>query len=565
MALPNPLPDDPRKWGGWRAYDSPNYYERLGFTLEENPSDAQVEDACRQVLVWWQKKLPLKNQPSNPISQLLWAALDAAPGKLTQARAELLKPDVRMRLDAEIRQRRREAGLQELQKFLDFALADFLLTKEEESNLQRLGGEKGLSSADIEMAIEASLKRTGSKRIDEVPPAPPAPTEPAKAETRRVRSNRVGQGRGTPEDEFRRMLRLSGLDANTMTDDSRDAFINVAENLGLDPGGAEDMVDEYLDEMDEKSATPPKAAVAAKAAPAAYQPYRPGGPRPDIAARPAPVRAGNTPPTGSPAAASVPVSLHSPDDERQRFPNFVSPSSNQPFVLVPSGSFIMGSDRPGAAANEQPPGRVQLTRFYISRHPVTNAQYETFDPAHRTKRLAKAGDNHPVVYVSSVEAIKFCQWLSARDRRRYRLPTEAEWEYAARGSDGRTYPWGEAVGRSDLANFADANTSFAWSDKNVNDGHAETSPVGAFPRGASPFGVEDLAGNVWEWCGDYYEAYKSGAERVNPSGPKTGLQRILRGGSWKTRFTSMRSTGRSFNDPNFASNDVGFRLVCEAE
>lgn len=169
-----------------------------------------------------------------------------------------------------------------------------------------------------------------------------------------------------------------------------------------------------------------------------------------------------------------------------------------------------------------------------------------------------------MVYVSSLEAIKFCQWLSTKERKRYRLPTEAEWEYAARGNDGRTYPWGEHVGRGDLANFADANTGFPWSDKTVNDGYAETSPVGAFPRGASSFGVEDLAGNVWEWCSDFFEPYK-GTERSNPTGPKSGAQRVLRGGSWKSRFNSLRAAGRNFNQPAFAANDVGFRLVCEAE
>ena len=112
-----------------------------------------------------------------------------------------------------------------------------------------------------------------------------------------------------------------------------------------------------------------------------------------------------------------------------------------------------------------------------------------FDPSHARKRAPAAGGKHPVVYVSSVEAAKFCQWLSSRERRRYRLPTEAEWEFAARGTDNRKYPWGNHDGRGDLANFADRNTVFAWSDRKIDDGFAESSPVGAFPLGASPFGV----------------------------------------------------------------------------
>ena len=102
----------------------------------------------------------------------------------------------------------------------------------------------------------------------------------------------------------------------------------------------------------------------------------------------------------------------------------------------------MGSEAPDAAPNERPITPVTLSCYYLSRHPITNAQYELFDPSHAGKRAPGAGDRHPVVYVSSNEAAKFCQWLSSRDRRRYRLPTEAEWEYAARGTDGREYPWG---------------------------------------------------------------------------------------------------------------------------
>lgn len=388
MALPNPLPDDPRKWDGWRQFNSANLYERLCFSLEENPSDTQIEDACRQLLIWWQKKLPLKNQPSNPISQLVWSGLDAAPGMLTQARAELLKPEVRQRLDAEIRQRRREAALKEFQRFLDFALTDLKLTRESEINLRKLGAEKGLSGPDMDGTINMTLMRTGAVRVEDLPPPPPPPPPPTpppvepipaatKAETRRVRSNRVNLARG-PEDEFRRMLRLSGLDSDSMTDDQRDAFINVAENLGIDPGVAEDMVDEYLDEMEAKAAPPPRPAAAAGGRPAPYQPYRPGGAAPagrsnTPASTPIPRPGAGTTVPGSSAA---PVTLLTPDEERAKYLNFSSSTLQLPFVLIPSGSFIMGSDGPGAQANEQPIGRVNLTRYYISRTLVTNAQYE---------------------------------------------------------------------------------------------------------------------------------------------------------------------------------------------
>ena len=158
-------------------------------------------------------------------------------------------------------------------------------------------------------------------------------------------------------------------------------------------------------------------------------------------------------------------------------------------LIVPAGFFAWEAKPPMPPPNERPITEVTLSRYYISRHPITNAQYEMFDPSHARKRAPGAGDSHPVVYVSSTEAAKFCQWLGSRERRRYRLPTEAEWEYAARGRDGRKYPWGNQEGRPDLANFADCNTEFAWSDRKINDGFAESSPVGAFPRGASPFGA----------------------------------------------------------------------------
>jgi len=166
--------------------------------------------------------------------------------------------------------------------------------------------------------------------------------------------------------------------------------------------------------------------------------------------------------------------------------------------------------------------------------------------------------------VNSKEAEKFCQWLSSREGKKYRLPTEPEWEYAARGMEGRTFPWGEVLDSGNLANFADKQTNFAWRDTLIDDGFPESSPVGSFPRGASPFGIEDMAGNVFEWCLDYFENYK-GKERVNPRGPTNGTKRIYRGGSWKSRASNLRTTARNHNLPEYSSNDVGFRVVCECE
>ncbi len=532
ISFPIPLPDDPRKWEGWNNYSSANYYERLCLDPRSNPSNELIEEHCRELLRWWQKKLPLKNQPSNPLAQILRSGLDESSRYLTEARVELLDPARRRILDDQLAEQQQEALIQEFKKYISFATADGILTEEEEKNLVRYGTENGLIDKQIASLIESHLSESGVQRMQ---PAP-APTASAS------QSNGDAPASVTPEQEFGRLLRLSGLDSDSMTDDQRDALINMAENLGMPAGDAEDMVDLYLEEADAKS-------LGAEVGPVA--PMRDASKKPGLA----------HPPDARPA--SVPHVEISPQAQRASHPNFQS-SLNFEMLFIPSGEFTMGSDDVDSAPNERPPTRVAVGCFYISRYPVTNADYEKFDPHHAHKRMPGAGERHPVVYVSSAEAIKFCQWLSARERKKYRLPTEAEWEFACRGTDGRRYPWGNHVGRGDLGNFADKNTVFAWSDREIDDGYSETSPVGSFPLGASPFGVEDMAGNVWEWCFDYFAAYSGGA-KVNPRGPATGVRRVYRGGSWKSRFNSMRTTTRGSNAPNYSCNDLGFRIVCECE
>jgi formylglycine-generating enzyme required for sulfatase activity len=529
VSFPLPLPDDPRKWDGWSRYDSPNPYERLCLDPRTNPSDEVIEEHFHTLLLWWQKKLPLKNQPSNPLAQLLRSGLDESSRYLTEARVELLDPERRQQLDQELAAKAEEEALAEFNKYLAFALNDKTLTPQQEETLLAFGRECGLTNERMAELIEAGLERSGAVRV--TPPSPEELAASAAAEQQSAASL-------NPREDFMRMLRLSGLDADDMTDDQRDAFINMAENLGLAAGEAEDMVDEYLEGIEAQNAPPP--------------------PKPTV-----PVALAK--PNGSgPAQPAVSVAPRiDPQADRAQYPNFVSTIGAE-MILVPSGVFQLGSEEPDAAPNEQPVSTVTLSRYYLSRHPITNAQYELFDPSHRNRRLVGADERHPVVYVSSQEAIKFCQWLSAREKRRYRLPTEAEWEYAARGPEGRKYPWGTETGRGDLANFADKNTAFAWSDREIDDGFAETSPVGSFPRGTSPFGMQDMAGNVWEWCSDYFEPYK-GKAKVNPRGPISGAKRVHRGGSWKSRFNSLRTTTRGSNLPAFSCNDLGFRILCECE
>ena len=531
--FPMPLPDDPQKWNGWSKYKSSNLYERLCLDPRANPSNEVIEEHCRELMRWWQKKLPLKNQPSNPLTQLLQPGLDESSRYLTEARIELLDPERRKAMDNELAAQFHEEAVAELRKYINFTLADRVLRPEAEKSLFQFGADHGLTNDQILSCIEAELKASGAKRA-EIAPAP--------------RSNAAGRPRrrGTlnSQEDFLRMLRLSGLDSDSMTEDQRDAFVNMAQNLGLEGDEAENLIDTYLDEADAlfdavEAPPPPKVEVVLQAS---------SKPQPES--------------TPAPAAEEEPFEVNE-NDERAQFINFQNSLGGQ-MVFVPSAQFVMGSEAPDAAPNERPLTRVRLSRYYLSRHPVTNAEYEAFDQGHARKRLPGASDRHPVVHVSSLDAIKFCQWLSTRERKKYRLPTEAEWEYAARGKDNREYPWGNFDRRGDLANFADRNTVFPWSDRDIDDGFPESSPVGSFPLGASPFGIEDMAGNVWEWCLDFYEDYR-GAPKVNPRGPTCGAKRVHRGGSWKSRFNNLRTTARGSNVANFSCNDIGFRIACECE
>ncbi len=538
--FPLPLPDDPKKWNGWKQYKSANLYERLCLNPRERPSDAVIEEHCRELLRWWQRKLPLKNQPSNPLTQLLRPGLDESSRYLTEARVELLDPEGRRAMDNELAAQAQEEAVAEFHKYLTFAIADGQLTPDEEKNLLRFGREHQLKDEQMIGYIDAELRDSGAHRTA------PAGVPPV---VRPPRSPRVRRQSLPPNEEFLRMLRLSNLDSEGMSDDTRDAFVNMAENLGLDPGEAEDIVDQYLDEADQATMS---------AAPAPPQPAQQrarvevGRPAPAPAPEPEPAESEEVEPLGGASFM-----------DRSVLPDF-SNSVGGKMICLPTGEFSMGSEALDAGPNERPITKVTLSRFFMSRFPITNAEYEMFDPTHTRKRAPGAGDIHPVVYVSSLEAIKFCAWLSGRERRKYRLPTEAEWEYAARGTDGRKYPWGNYDGRGDLANFADKNTVFAWSNREINDGFAESSPVGSFPIGHSPFGIEEMSGNVWEWCHDFLEPYR-GTPKINPRGPAAGAKRVYRGGSWKSRFNSLRATTRNSNAPNYLCNDLGFRVVCECE
>lgn len=522
------FPDDPRKWDGWSKYRSPNPYERLCLDPRSNPTGEQIQLQCAALLQWWKHKLPLKNQPSNPLAQLLGRGIDESSRYLIEARIELLDPERRRAIDEQLSTQARENVFAEFEKFVGFSIAKGVLTAEAEANLIEFAERNGINEEAMRSCIDEHLQRTGARRAaaDEVPVAP-APARPE----------------GDAEQEFDRILRLSSLEMSSATYSVRAVFAKIAENLAIAFERAEDLLDAFLDEQElalAKTSNRQSSVLSANQA--------------VLRGRPAPAQTKQPPEQSCAAPPSAPA----------RLPRTFASPVGATMMLIPAGEFIMGSDANEASPNEQPLTPVRLSRYYISQFPITNAQYEQFDPQHRQKRIACGADDHPVVHVSSIEALNFCRWLSERDGKKYRLPTEAEWEYAARGPEGRKYPWGNHSGRGDLANFADASTTFPWRDANVNDGYAETSPVGAFPRGASFFGLHDMGGNVWEWCLDYFQPL-AGAPRQNPRGAPSGAKRVYRGGSWKSRFSNLRATARASNAPNYSCNDLGFRVVCECE
>jgi formylglycine-generating enzyme required for sulfatase activity len=170
-----------------------------------------------------------------------------------------------------------------------------------------------------------------------------------------------------------------------------------------------------------------------------------------------------------------------------------------------------------------------------------------------------------VVCVSWNDALEYCKWLSNKKGVNFKLPTEAQWEKVARGTNGRKYPWGNTAPSGEKVNFSDKqsclNEKFSWADKDVDDGYAYTAPVGSYPVGASPYGLLDMAGNVWEWCSDWYGSdYYKNAPKENPTGPKSGTHRVMRGGSWYVFARSLRCAFRGRGRPSYRIGDVGFRL-----
>lgn len=240
-----------------------------------------------------------------------------------------------------------------------------------------------------------------------------------------------------------------------------------------------------------------------------------------------------------------------------------------PMVYVPAGEFMMGCN--DGADNrcdddEKPCHKVYVDEFYIDKYEVTVEQYRTCvqsgkcDDAGLRKynkcNYDKSGrGDHPINCVDWYQARAYCEFAGKR------LPTEAEWEKAARGADGRFFPWGNNWNPRD-ANYCDSSCGGSWADKNHDDGYPTTAPVGSFPDGASPYGTMDMAGNVSEWCSDRYdENYYSAGPSRNPTGPASGDLRVVRGGAWNHIPYYLRTSHRTKAFPSFSLSTVGFRCA----
>ncbi|MCP4594199.1 MAG: formylglycine-generating enzyme family protein, partial [bacterium] len=236
---------------------------------------------------------------------------------------------------------------------------------------------------------------------------------------------------------------------------------------------------------------------------------------------------------------------------------FMEPVTDERLLWIPGGRFPMGGERHDP---ERPIHWVRISRFWLAETPVTNRQYAVFlkqtgheEPEFWRNRRFSASEQ-PVVGVSWLDAVAYCRWLSETSEMKFVLPTEAQWEFAARGTDGREYPWGNEEPDSSRACFG------------LDGEKGQPAPVGSFPAGRGPFGVLDQAGNVWEWCLDAWDvaAYRKRLveEVVDPcGGGKEDATRAIRGGGWYFKVAVLRAAYRGNSPAAYRDRGFGFRIA----
>jgi len=233
-------------------------------------------------------------------------------------------------------------------------------------------------------------------------------------------------------------------------------------------------------------------------------------------------------------------------------------------VRIEAGDFVMGSGKTGPTSeaewkqrdwDESPQHKAKITKpYFLGTTEVTNAQYEQFDPAHKKLRgLSKVSksDDEPVTMVTWKNAVDFCAWLSKKEGRPYRLPTEAQWEYACRAGTTTRFNTGQ------ILSVEKANMGLDKDGKKK----IRTVPVGSYPPNA--WGLYDMHGNVSEWCSDWYgKEYYGKSPGENPLGPSAGVWRVLRGGGWFLNASYCRSAYRNGIQPTNQTTNYGFRVAC---
>ncbi|MCG3150015.1 MAG: Hercynine oxygenase [Verrucomicrobiae bacterium] len=242
-------------------------------------------------------------------------------------------------------------------------------------------------------------------------------------------------------------------------------------------------------------------------------------------------------------------------------------SRGMKFVRIEPGSFWQGLTERQAKrmfAYRKIGQPVTLTKpYYLAAYETTLAEFEEYDPSFKKRRepyqRGNGFTNHPVIGVKWQESQKFCRWLSEQDGRTYRLPTEAEWEYACKAGTTTILYWGDNSWDRHMCNVGGIREA---QETYSEDGYRYSAPVGVYP--ANPWGLYDMVGNAWEWVNDWFDWFPN-TPQIDPTGPPTGKMRVDKGSGWDTRTRDIKSCARDGNNPADLFEKRGFRVLCEVE